>query len=314
MGISNSRPTNSNLLHNTRSSEYSDVNSQSDADIDIERLLSEFILIIKPNSRTSISEKVFIVNKNGCEWEHILIVHNDLVDHVTNRSLSIKIEFTEKNGNNFCLKSDLARVQKIGETQFSSYCFNYGSLYQRNNRVTKYAVNIALKSYSHHLYDIIIGDDVAEEKYLDSYYTIFLDGLKKYDDGEFLKYWSLCTENTENISKVTYYILSKNDINEEHVIRDPWFALFCACDDINVSVLISKLEDLNPNINWKKLYEISNNFYKKYKYEPKHIKDALRKFPQVINQLANLSGSSDVKLLGLICQIYHDTHNKFSII
>lgn len=311
MGCNVGKPVN-NCIKDNHNTEM-DLQSHDNMN-DIDSLLSHSLLIINPYTDISARGKTLIIENNSSDWRFILILHNDLVNHINKNSLSIQLKFGKINPNNytdpesFTMHSGLKSTQTIEGTNLCCYCFNYNHKKKINNGL-QYSIDISLGTHSHHLFNIIFENNIKGKKHKGSYYDIFRKGLNEYNEDEFLKYWALCLEKIDDISRVTYYMLSKNNVNEENIIYDPWFALFSLMET-KLDHILSKLNDIDPNINWKKICYVSQNFYIKYRYHPEHITEALRNFPQSINLLINVCGITDVQLIGSVFQEYHNIYKK----
>lgn len=297
MGISNHKNYNrhdddSILLehHNHKS------NNISKEFIDIPYYLSLSTLIIKPDNKPYLSGNTLVLNNGQQNWRMTFIIHKKIANYIDNNKSLIQILFKDKNQNNRnILQSKLSCTIEIENTDFVSYstCCNCPVKY-----TTILNIYFALENHEHQLFNIT-AFKYDDEK---SHYKIFTEGLNKFNEEEFTKYWSLCIENYSNISKVTHYIVSKNNINEEHILNDPWFALFSICEDDDTNYWIDQLKLLNSDVNWKKLCEISRNFYKKYKYEPKHIRKSLQRLLSTIGYSASLIDHIDINIIGNMCQ------------
>ncbi len=292
MGISNQKSYNK---HNSQDDDSVLSECHDSRPSDIPYYLSLSTLIIKPDKKPHLSGNTIVLNNKQQYWRMTFIIHKKIADYINDYKLRLRISFKYKNQYNYELYSKLPRTIDIKDTDFVSYSTYCNCPVKSTTILNMY---FELENCEHQLFSITAFKHDDEE----SHYKIFTDGLNKFNDEEFTKYWALCIENYTNISKVTHYTVSKNDINEENILNDPWFALFSICDEEDSIYWIDQLKLFNPDVNWEKLYEISRNFYKKYKYEPKHIAKSLQKLVGTIGYSASLVDYIDINIIGSMCQ------------
>lgn len=279
--------------------------------INISYFLSMSMLIIKHDSTPFLCEKT-LVSTNGQEnWRVTIILHKDLVNYIRDSNLSVEIIFKDQhNFNNHALESKLLRKNDIENTNFTSYSFcckrpiRYGYIFN---------IYITLQNSEHYMFDVAtFKNNIPIEKQFakKSYYEIFITGLNEFNEDEFTKYWALCINDINNVSIVTHYTVSKNDINEEVIVNDPLFALFSVCDDEDIDFWIETLELFNCHVDWKKLCNISRNFYKKFKYQHKHIIKGVQQLTNTISYSASVIDHIDVNILGNICEKIYKYNQK----
>lgn len=271
-----------------------------DIDYDMQFLLSLSTVVIKADNCPILFRKTLVFPDDYSNWKVILIMHNKLVNYIVENNLLAKIVISNiKNGSHHTFSSRLLDTCAIGSTDFTSYNFYCECPIEKKNR---YSVSIELENYKHNLFEIGVTNDIYDDN-CESYYDIFTQGFSKFGGDEFTKYWSLCVEDIQNISKITHYFIKKNNINEEHILDDPWFAMLSATEKVDTAILFDKLNLLNTNVDWKKLYDISVDFYSKYKYETRHIKNGLQKLPSIIGSTASTNKNVDINTIGFLCQI-----------
>lgn len=113
------------------------------------------------------------------------------------------------------------------------------------------------------------------------------------------------------MSMISHYRVSKNDIDEEQILKDPFFSLFSICDETDIQFWVETLKLFNSRVDWEKLCNISRNFYKKYKYEYIYIDNSIHKLMGTISCLISLIDHVDINTLTSICQkIYNYCQTK----
>lgn len=301
MGLSSSK-NDEDIGTSTNSVEYfSEDCSPIELDYDMQFFLSLSTVIIKAENCARLFRKTVMFPDDYSHWRVTLVMHYKLVNYIVNNNLLAKVVINNVRDNSHrTFSSRLLDAHTIGSTDFASYNFYCECPIEEKNR---YSVCVELENYKHHLFDIKVENHMYDEDDCESYYDIFTHGFCKFNGDDFTKYWSLCSEDISNISKVTHYFIKKNNINEEHILYDPWFALLSICDKDDKDELISNLKLLNGDVDWEKLYDISVDFYSKYKYEAKHIKKGLQKIPSIVGSTASGNKDININVIGYLSQI-----------
>ena len=296
MGMSNSKYGDEQSDTTDSPSSTKDVNPN----ISTLYLLSLSMLIIKSESVQSLYGDTLVLSNDQSSWNMTLIVHNNIIKYMNDNDMMIKIIFRDQRKyDRYVMQTKLFPFNKIQNTNFSSYHFYNECPIGKKD---KYGIYIELDKFEHHIFDTIIQNDTLREKHIDSYYEIIGCGLNKYRPEEFAKYWSLLIQNYENVSNITYNSLLKNNTNLEYILTDPWFALFSLCGEEYKLWWEEKLVSLNSSMNWKKMYAISNSFYKKHNCEMRDIVNGIQKILGTIGCTISITNIYDINMLGNMCQ------------